>query len=158
VERLLGSFDHGLFTESKHSWRQRVEALAQDVRTRLSAHPGAIPLLIGGPMNRPHALALNERLLEVLTETGLNATNEARAAYLVTAYVFGSIALEVADVHHPGPLPPEDERAATRQRALTATPTPQFPPHRRRGTNHRRDHELRRNARSQEGSGGLSPP
>ena len=126
VERLLGSVDHGFFTESEHSWRQRVEALAQEVRLRLSAHPGAIPLLIGGPMDGPHALALNERLLEVLTQAGLNATNAARAAHLLTAYVVGSIALEVADVDHPGPLPPEEERVATRQRALTASPT-QFP-------------------------------
>jgi TetR/AcrR family tetracycline transcriptional repressor len=41
--------------------------------------------------------------------------------------VFGSIALEVADQHDPGPLPPEPDRMATRERAFSATPADQFP-------------------------------
>ena len=31
-------------------------------------YPGAVGLMIGGPMDGPHALALNERLLDVLAE------------------------------------------------------------------------------------------
>jgi TetR/AcrR family tetracycline transcriptional repressor len=41
--------------------------------------------------------------------------------------VFGSIALEVADVHQAGPLPPEADRVAARERALAATPVDAFP-------------------------------
>jgi TetR/AcrR family tetracycline transcriptional repressor len=82
--------------------------------------------MIGGPMDGPHALALNERLLELLTDAGLDRTDATRAAYLLIVYVFGSLALEVADVHHPGQLPPESDRIATRQPA-SATPADHFP-------------------------------
>jgi hypothetical protein len=84
--------------------------------------------MIGGPMDGPHALALNERLLELLADAGLDdPTDAARAAYLLIVYVFGAIALEVAAHHEPGPLPPESERIATRQRAFAATPTDRYP-------------------------------
>ncbi|MEU4294786.1 TetR/AcrR family transcriptional regulator [Kribbella sp. NPDC026596] len=127
VERLLGEVDHGIFLDRGQPWRQRVESLALDLRTRLSAHPGAVPLMIGGPMDGPNALALNERLLELLNDAGLHPTDAARAAYLLIVYVFGSIALEVADLHRPGPLPPEPERIDTRLRAFAATPAEHYP-------------------------------
>jgi AcrR family transcriptional regulator len=127
VERLLGQVDHGIFIDRDQPWRQRVESLALDLRTRLSAHPGAVPLMIGGPMDGPNALALNERLLELLADAGLNPTDAARAAYLLIVYVFGSIALEVTDLPQPGPLPPESERIDTRLDAFTATPAEHYP-------------------------------
>jgi TetR/AcrR family tetracycline transcriptional repressor len=97
VERLLGEVDHDVFADRERPWRERVEALALELRARLSAHPGAVTLMVGGPMNGPNALALNERLLEVLADAGLSPTDAARASYLLIVYVFGSIALEVAD-------------------------------------------------------------
>jgi TetR/AcrR family transcriptional regulator, tetracycline repressor protein len=103
------------------------EALALKLRTLLTAHPGRVTVLIGGPMDGPHALALNERLLELLGDAGLNPIDAARAAYLLTVYVFGSMALEVADAATAGPLPPETERIALRQTAFAATPTDRFP-------------------------------
>lgn len=127
VERLLGGVDHDVFADRERPWRHRVEALALELRAHLSAHPGAVPLMIGGPMNGPQALALNERLLQLLADAGLDPTDAARASYLLIVYVFGSIALEVADVHQAGPLPPEPERVATRQAAFSATPTEGFP-------------------------------
>ena len=127
VERLLGEVDHDVFADRERPWRERVEALAVELRGRLSAHPGAVPLMIGGPMDGPNALALNERLLELLADAGLDATEAARACYLLIVYVFGSIALEVADVRRPGPLPPESERIAARARTSSATPTDSFP-------------------------------
>jgi TetR/AcrR family transcriptional regulator, tetracycline repressor protein len=127
VERLLGGVDHDVFADRERPWRERVEALALELRAHLSAHPGAVPLMIGGPMDGPQALALNERLLQLLADAGLGPTDAARASYLLIVYVFGSIALEVADVHRPGPLPPESERVATRQAAFSATPTEGFP-------------------------------
>jgi len=42
-------------------------------------------------------------------------------------YVFGSVALEVADVAQASPLPPESERIAGRRRAVSATPAQQYP-------------------------------
>jgi TetR/AcrR family transcriptional regulator, tetracycline repressor protein len=127
VERLLGGVDHDVFADRERPWRERVEALALELRAHLAAHPGAVPLTIGGPMNGPHALALNERLLQLLADAGLGPTDAARASYLLIVYVFGSIALEVADQHEPGPLPPEPDRVATRQRAFAATPADHFP-------------------------------
>ena len=127
AERLLGEVDHDVFADRSRPWRARIEALAIDLRAHLSAHPGAVGLMIGGPMDGPHALALNERLLELLADAGLDRADAARAAYLIIVYVFGSLALEVADVHQPGRLPPEPERVATRQRALSATPADRFP-------------------------------
>ena len=128
VERLLGEVDHDVFADRGRPWRERIEALALDLRAHLSAHPGAVGLMIGGPMDGPHALALNERLLELLADAGLDPTDAARAAYLLIVYVFGAIALEVADSpHQRGPLPSESARTATRQRAFSATPPDLFP-------------------------------
>jgi TetR/AcrR family transcriptional regulator, tetracycline repressor protein len=127
VERLLGEVNHDVFADRSQPWRRRVEALALELRARLTAHPGAVPLMISGPMDGPNALGLNERLLELLADAGLTAADAARAAYLLIVYVFGSIALEIADLHHPGPLPPESERVATRLRALAAAPAEHYP-------------------------------
>lgn len=46
---------------------------------------------------------------------------------MLIVYVFGSIALEVADLHQPGPLPPESERIATRHLAFAAIPAGHYP-------------------------------
>src|SRR3954447_18084743 len=83
VERLLGGVDHDVFADRERPWRDRVEALALDLRARLSAHPGAVPLMIGGALDGPNALAINERLLQLLIDAGLDPTNAARAAYLL---------------------------------------------------------------------------
>jgi TetR/AcrR family tetracycline transcriptional repressor len=127
VERLLGEVDHDVFADRERPWRERVEALALELRARLSAHPGAVPLMVGGPLDGPNALAINERLLELLADAGLDPTEAAQASYLLIVYVFGSLALEVADVHQTGPLPPEPERIATRRAAFSATSTDGFP-------------------------------
>jgi TetR/AcrR family transcriptional regulator, tetracycline repressor protein len=127
VERLLGEVHHDVFADRERHWRDRVEALAVELRERLSAHPGAVNLVVGGPMDGPNARALNERLLQLLADAGLDPTDAARASYLLIVYVFGSMALEVADVHRPGPLPSEPERIAARGRAMPAAPSGDFP-------------------------------
>src|SRR4051812_4701783 len=127
VERLLGEVDHDVFADRERPWRERVEALALELRERLSAHPGAVGLMIGGPMDGPQALTLNERLLQLLADAGLERTDAARASYLLISYVFGSVALEVADVHQAGALPSERDRVATRQVTYSATPPDRFP-------------------------------
>lgn len=127
VERLLGRVDHGVFADREQPWRQRVEALALELRALLAAHPGRVTLMIGGPMGGPHALALSERLLELFGDAGLDPTDAARATYLLMVYLFGSMALEVADVAKAGPLPPESERVALRRATFAATPADEFP-------------------------------
>lgn len=107
VERLLGEVDHGVFTDRGQPWRDRVEALALQLRARLSAHPGVVPLMISGPTDGAHALALNERLLDLLTEAGLDRRDAARASYLLVVYVFGSAALEAAPATMAGDISTE---------------------------------------------------
>jgi TetR/AcrR family transcriptional regulator, tetracycline repressor protein len=96
VERVLGEVDHGV-TDGPRPWRERVEALAVELRARLSAHPGVVGLMIGGPMDGPHASALIEGLLGVLADGGLDSADAARAVHLLITYVVGSLALEVTD-------------------------------------------------------------
>ena len=127
VERLLGGVDHNVFADRTRPWRRRLEALALELRAHLSAHPGAVGLMIGGPMDGPHALALNERLLELLADAGLAPPDAARASYLLIVYVFGSLALEVADEHRAGPLRPEAERVSGRRATYALTPPELFP-------------------------------
>ena len=127
VERLLGDVNHDVFADRAQPWRRRVESLALELRQQLAAHPGAVPLLISAPMNGQHALALNERVLELLTDAGLDSADAARASYLLIVYVFGSIALEIAGVDKPGPLPPEAERIVGRHRALSTALADHYP-------------------------------
>ncbi|MEP7178211.1 MAG: TetR/AcrR family transcriptional regulator [Pseudonocardiales bacterium] len=127
VERLIGEVDHDVFADQERPWRERVEALALELRARLCTHPGAVSLLVSGPLDGPHAMTLTERLLQLLVDAGLEPIDAARASYLLIVYVIGSIALEVADVEPTRPLPPESERVASRAAALTATPTEPFP-------------------------------
>jgi hypothetical protein len=78
-------------------------------------------------MDGPNARALDERLLEVFADAGLKPDDTARASYLFTTYVLGSIALEAAELEHSGPPPPEDERVATRLIAFSAVPSDRYP-------------------------------
>ena len=127
VERLLGEVDQGVFADREVPWPERVESLALELRARLSAHPGAVPLLISSPMDGSRALTLNERLLELFADAGLDAAEAARGSYLLIVYVFGSLALEIADLHGTGPLPPESERVEARSVAFAATRADHFP-------------------------------
>src|SRR3954462_10717631 len=53
-ERLLGEILQGGLDHCDQPWRACVEALALDIRARLVAHPGAVTLMIGGPLDGPH--------------------------------------------------------------------------------------------------------
>jgi AcrR family transcriptional regulator len=127
VERLLGEVDQDIFADRAQPWRERVAALAVELRAKLSAHPGAVSLMVGGRLDGPNAQALNERLLRLLADAGLDSNDAARASYLLFVYIFGSLALEVADVRRAVPLPAESERIATRQFAFSATSPDRFP-------------------------------
>ena len=127
IERLLGELDHDVHATRGRPWRKRVETLAVDVRAHLLAHPAAVRLMLGGHLEGLHALALNEWLLELLADAGLDANEAAREAHLLVVYVFGCLALEIADQHEPGPLPPEAERIATRRITFSATPADDYP-------------------------------
>ncbi|BBH63600.1 hypothetical protein ACTI_02850 [Actinoplanes sp. OR16] len=125
VERLLGELNRA--HRDGVDWRDELEAVALGLRDRLTAHPGAVPLLLGGAMNGPEALLLGERLLDALHRGGLESGAAARGAYLVMVYVLGAIALEVADVPRTGALAPEADRIADRRAAMTHVPADVLP-------------------------------
>ncbi|MEV6211632.1 TetR/AcrR family transcriptional regulator C-terminal domain-containing protein [Kitasatospora sp. NPDC051914] len=126
AERVLAEVDHAAAGSAGLPWRDRVHALAADLRARLLARPGAVGLLLSAPMDGPHALALGETLLAVLGEAGLAPREAARACYLLIVQVLGSVALEVAELEE-GPVPAERERVAARREALRAVPAEHFP-------------------------------
>jgi len=127
VERLLGEVNLNEFVDQRRPWQQRIESLALQLRTHLLSHPGAVGLLLGGPMDGANALALGETLLDVFAEAGLSPDDAARASYLLTAYVLGSIALEAADLDYSGRPPPEDQRVATRLAGFAAVRADLYP-------------------------------
>jgi len=127
VERLFDEVDQDALTDRGRPWKLRVEHVALALRTTLMAHPGAVSLMIGGPMDGPNALLIGERLLALLADAGLEPTEAARASYLLIVYVFGSLALDVAELKQPGPPPPEAERVAARQLVYRAIPAEYYP-------------------------------
>jgi Tetracyclin repressor-like, C-terminal domain len=97
------------------------------LRERLAAHPGVVPLLVGGPVDGPNALLLRERLLHLLNDGGVAGESGARGAFVVMVYVVGSVSLETAAASHFGPLPAEGTTIAARRRMLAATPADTYP-------------------------------
>ncbi|MDR6905707.1 TetR/AcrR family tetracycline transcriptional repressor [Agromyces sp. 3263] len=77
--------------------RRRIVALALRLRELLTAHAGALGLIMSGPLDGPNAMRLNETLLESFTAAGLGLDDAARAAYALQVFALGSIALESAD-------------------------------------------------------------
>lgn len=127
VERLLGEVNLDGLTDRTRPWRHRLQSLAVEFRTHLLSHPGAVNLLLSGPMDGPNALALGARLLEAFADASLTPDDAARASYLLTTYILGSIALEAAELKHAAPPPPEDERVATRHVNFAAVPSDRYP-------------------------------
>jgi AcrR family transcriptional regulator len=127
VERLLSEVNLDGLTDRTRPWRQRLQSLAVEFRTHLLSHPGAVNLLLSGPMDGPNALALGEQLLEAFADAGLSPDDAARASHLLITYVLGSTALEAAELEHSAPPPPEDQRVATRLVGFTAVPSDRYP-------------------------------
>jgi len=124
VERFLGDVNHDRFVDRQLPWRQRVEALALELRTHLVAHPGAVQLLLSGPMSGPNGLALRESLSEVLADAGSAPDDAARASYVLLVYVLGAIALEVAELDQPHT---ERDRVSTRRAVLDTISVEAYP-------------------------------
>jgi TetR/AcrR family tetracycline transcriptional repressor len=127
VERLLSEVNRDVFADRTQPWRRRVEALALELRQRLTAHPGVVPLMISRPMNGPQALALHEAVLELLADAGLSPIDAPRTSYLLFIFIVGSIALLVADVEDPGRTPSEAEWIAARGLTFAGTPAEPYP-------------------------------
>jgi TetR/AcrR family transcriptional regulator, tetracycline repressor protein len=78
----------------RSTWQDSVEALALAVRAQLIDHPGALPLVLAGPLTGPNALALGERLRQSMSRAGLTGEDADRGSYLVKVYVLGAAALD----------------------------------------------------------------
>lgn len=105
AEHLLGRVDHDRFTDPAQPWRDRVRALALELRAELLAHPGSVHLMLGHPPDGPHTRAVRETLLDILAAAGLEPAVAADASHLINVHILGSVAFEAA-------APPEGSAVA----------------------------------------------
>jgi TetR/AcrR family transcriptional regulator, tetracycline repressor protein len=94
VEQLLGRVNHNRFTDPSLPWRDRVQALALELRAELLAHPGAVHLMLGNPLNGPNAQAVSDTLLSILADAGLAPQDATNAAHLINVHILGSVAFQ----------------------------------------------------------------
>jgi TetR/AcrR family tetracycline transcriptional repressor len=97
VEQVLSTLDLDAARDPGVQWRDRVHALAAELRARLAEHTGAIVLVTSGPLDGPHARALGETLIAGFTGERMPLADAARAAHAVRAHVLGAAALDAAD-------------------------------------------------------------
>ena len=116
VEQLLSRVNHDRFTDRSLPWRDRIQALALELRAELLTHPGAVHLLLGTPLKGQNALAVGETLLAIMADAGLDPGDAANASYLLNVHILGSVALQVADSDH----------TQLRTRAVQDIETPRF--------------------------------
>jgi AcrR family transcriptional regulator len=90
------------------------------LRSALMSHPGAAGGVASGPSRMPHERALTERMLELLTRTGLSDEDVVLAYHALIEYTVGSAAI---DAPGRGTDPDEESRhRAWRADYLTASP------------------------------------
>jgi TetR/AcrR family transcriptional regulator, tetracycline repressor protein len=94
AEQLLSRVNHNRFTDPALPWRDRIQALALELRTELLTHPGAVHLMLGNPPNGPHAQAVSNTLLSILADAGLNPQDATHAAHLLNVHILGSVAFQ----------------------------------------------------------------
>jgi TetR/AcrR family transcriptional regulator, tetracycline repressor protein len=73
-----------------------VAALCLRLRAVLMSHPGAARVMASGPSRMPNERALTERMLGLLSETGLPDADVTRAYHALIEYVVGSTAIDIA--------------------------------------------------------------
>jgi TetR/AcrR family transcriptional regulator, tetracycline repressor protein len=94
--------------------------LCQGLRTALMSHPGAAGGVASGPSRMPHERALTERMLELLSKTGLSDEDVVLGYHAVIEYTVGSAAI---DAPGKGTDPDEESRhRAWRADYLSASP------------------------------------
>ncbi|WP_426364019.1 TetR/AcrR family transcriptional regulator [Streptomyces sp. E-08] len=97
-------------------WRDRIETMAERLRTAVARHPEAIALTLAHRHRSPGGLRWSETVLGILTEAGIDGTRRVVALRALHAYVTGAIQLE-----HLGPL------AGPGTSAIAALPGDRFP-------------------------------
>lgn len=127
VEQVLSEADVDLLGGRRRSWRRRIKAYAESLRTALLARPAAVPLFMTAPMSGPVALEVGERLLWALADAGLGPEDAARGCWVLIVYVLGSVALDVAETDGRAPLPSERDRTGSRLAGFRTVDAAAFP-------------------------------
>ena len=97
AEQLLGRVNDSQAGDSSLPWRDRVHALARDMRNELLAHPGSVHLLFTSSLDGTNARAIGATLLTILESADLDPDSATRAAHLLNVHILGSVALAATD-------------------------------------------------------------
>ncbi|WP_433524735.1 TetR/AcrR family transcriptional regulator [Nocardia pseudovaccinii] len=97
VDHLLADID--LTPPADPDWRDRIAALLDRMRTTVSAHPAAIPLVVRHRQSAPNSLRWIEAMLTVLTDAGFTGIGRVLAQRTLMAFLLGHLQNE-----HYGPL------------------------------------------------------
>jgi TetR/AcrR family tetracycline transcriptional repressor len=91
VDLVIGDYD--VTGHREPSWREWIRETFLRMRGALCAHPGIIPLLGAAAFSGNNALAILERVLEVLHRAGLGEA-AAPLFHTLMSYTIGSVAIE----------------------------------------------------------------
>ncbi len=94
-QELVGALAERLFEDAPAldpaaPWQQRLRAELRHERSRYRVHPDVAALLARRPDDDPHLAAMNERVLALLAEAGLEPAAAARFFHLIENVVVGS--------------------------------------------------------------------
>ncbi|MEV5838450.1 TetR/AcrR family transcriptional regulator C-terminal domain-containing protein [Nocardia sp. NPDC052112] len=107
VDHLLADID--LRPPADPDWRDRVTALLDRMRTTVSSHPAAVPLVVRHRQSAPNSLRWIEAMLTVLTDAGFTGIDRILAQRTLMAFLLGHLQNE-----HYGPLSGQGTTAMTR--------------------------------------------
>ncbi|MFX0576129.1 TetR/AcrR family transcriptional regulator [Nocardia nepalensis] len=107
VDHLLASID--LTPPTDPDWRDRVAALLDRMRTAVSTHPAAVPLVVRHRQSAPASLRWIEATLTILTDAGFTGIGRVLAQRTLVAFLLGHLQNE-----HYGPLSGAGTAAMTR--------------------------------------------
>lgn len=125
VERVMGGIPLAMLDDAGLTAAERLERFGLALRRTVLEHPGGATLIMTGPLDGTHALAMNEALLRCLTSAGLTLDDAARAAYALQVFVLGTVMLEAADGGDGDPQR-EEALAVERRAALEQYPVDGF--------------------------------
>ena len=91
VDLVVGDYD--VTNHEAGDWREWLAKSYLLMRKALCEHPGIIPLLNGATYKAGNALAVMEKMLDVLCQAGLPAERAARLFHAAMAYTIGAVVL-----------------------------------------------------------------
>jgi AcrR family transcriptional regulator len=89
VDRVFGEAEFNTEEFGAMSWQQALQAIARTMFGALSRHKNVAPLLVGQIPIGPNAMALRERCIAVLLDSGFPPQLAARAYATLSRYVLG---------------------------------------------------------------------